>query len=116
MFETILEAAARHGCHVVPKALMSEYTTFKVGGPVDLLVEPNSEAALSELLRACKADGVRPMILGRGSNLLVPDEGLPIVVLHMGDAFSGISLTEETVFFTFITVMPPTASAIALMP
>ncbi len=95
MFETILEAAARHGCHVVPKALMSEYTTFKVGGPVDLLVEPKDEASLSDLLKACRADGVRPMVIGRGSNLLVPDEGLPLVVLHMGDDFSGVSLTED---------------------
>lgn len=91
MFETILRAAQEHGCNTVPHAPMSQYTTFRVGGPVDLLVEPNGVDALSDLLKACKADGVKPLVIGKGSNLLVPDEGLSGVVLHMGDAFSEMS-------------------------
>ncbi|MBO4383592.1 MAG: UDP-N-acetylmuramate dehydrogenase [Clostridia bacterium] len=95
MFDTILATAEQYGCNAVRNAPMSQYTTFKVGGPVDLLVEPDSEASLAALLKACKADGVRPMILGRGSNLLVPDEGLPGVAIHMGEAFSSVTLTDE---------------------
>ena len=43
---------------------MSQYTTFRVGGPVDLLVEPNSVDALADLLKAAKADGVKPLVIG----------------------------------------------------
>lgn len=91
MYESILGAAQQHGCEVVRNAPMSQYTTFRVGGPADLLVEPNSVDALSDLLKACQADGVEPLVIGKGSNLLVPDRGLSRVVLHMGDAFSEIS-------------------------
>ena len=91
MFESILLAAEQHGCTAIHNAPMSEYTPFNVGGPVDLLVEPNSVDALGDLLKACEADGVKPLVIGRGSNLLVPDDGLRGVVLHMGDDFSEVS-------------------------
>ncbi|MBQ8062582.1 MAG: UDP-N-acetylmuramate dehydrogenase [Clostridia bacterium] len=91
MFENILEAAKQHNCTAKNNAPMSQYTTFRVGGPVDLLVEPNSVDALADLLKAAKADGVKPLVIGKGSNLLVPDGGLRGVVFHMGDAFSDIS-------------------------
>ena len=91
MFESILNAAEQYGCKTETNAPMSQYTTFRVGGPVDLLVEPNSVDALEALLKAAKQDGVRPMVIGKGSNLLVPDEGLRGVVFHMGDDFSDVS-------------------------
>lgn len=91
MFENILEAAKQHNCTALKNEPMSQYTTFRVGGPVDLLVEPNSVDALADLLKAAKADGVRPLVIGKGSNLLVPDEGLRGVVFHMGDDLSDIS-------------------------
>ena len=91
MFESILKAAEQYGCKTEKNAPMSQYTTFRVGGPVDLLVEPNSVDALEALLKAAKADGVKPMVIGKGSNLLVPDDGLRGVVFHMGDAFSDVS-------------------------
>ena len=98
MYETILRAAERHGCETVPNAPMSRYTTFRVGGPADLLIEPNGTEALKDLLQACKADGADPLVIGKGSNLLVPDEGLSGVVLHLGDAFAGLSRNEDGTF------------------
>ena len=91
MFDSILSAAAQYGCKTEKNAPMSQYTTFRVGGPVELLVEPNSVDALEALLKAAKNDGVKPLVIGKGSNLLVPDEGLKGVVFHMGDAFSDIT-------------------------
>lgn len=97
MYESILRAAKRHGCTALEQAPMSKYTTFRVGGPADLLIEPNGEDALADLLKACREEGVSPLVIGRGSNLLVPDEGLPDVVLHLGDAFSGITALSDDV-------------------
>lgn len=90
MYDHILRAADQFGCKATQYADMKHYTTFHIGGPADLLVEPNSVDALSALLKAAKKDGVKPLILGRGSNVLVPDEGLRRVVFVMGDDFSNI--------------------------
>lgn len=90
MYESIRAAAEQHGCKVQERANMSQYISFRVGGAADLLVEPNSVDALSDLLKACKADGVKPIVLGRGSNVLVKDEGIRGVVIVMGEDFSKI--------------------------
>lgn len=90
MYDTVLSAAKQHGCRAETNAPMRNYTTFKVGGPADLLVAPDSSDALSDILKACRKDGIRPQIIGRGSNVLVPDEGLRGVVILMGEDFSKV--------------------------
>lgn len=90
MYEKIIAAAEKNGCNVIINADMSKYTSFKVGGTAKLLVEPNSVDALSEILKALKAEGVRPVVLGNGSNVIVRDEGIDGVVLVLGEAFSKI--------------------------
>lgn len=54
------------------------------------MVEPNSVDALSEILKACKMSGVRPVVLGNGSNVIVRDEGIKGVVIILGDDFAKI--------------------------
>ncbi len=88
--EKIIAVAKANGCNVIENADMSKYTTFKVGGNAKLLIEPTSIDSLSEVLKACKACGVKPIVLGNGSNVLVRDEGIDGVVIVMGDAFSKI--------------------------
>jgi UDP-N-acetylenolpyruvoylglucosamine reductase len=55
---------------------MAKRTTLRVGGPVDLYVEPASEADLASVVKFCSASGMPFFVLGRGSNLLVRDGGL----------------------------------------
>ena len=90
MYEKIIDAASKNGCSIVENADMGKYTSFRVGGAADLLVEPNSVDALSEILKACKAEDVKPVVLGNGTNVLVRDEGIHGVVLVLGDDFSKI--------------------------
>ena len=54
---------------------MSEHTTFKVGGPADLYVIPESFDEVRDVLLACDEAGVNRFVLGRGSDLLVSYEG-----------------------------------------
>ena len=54
---------------------MSEHTTFKVGGPADLYVIPESFDEVRDVLLACDEAGTSRFVLGRGSDLLVSDEG-----------------------------------------
>ncbi len=60
---------------------LSTCTTFRIGGPVRLLILPHSVEELQGVLRLCAACGERPLILGNGSNVLAPDEGLDCVTI-----------------------------------
>ncbi len=82
------------GCQTVEGASMSAYTTFKIGGPVPLLVTAPGKA-LPDLYRACQNEGWPVLLLGNGSNLLVSDDGLDMVVIRL-DTGEPVVLREET--------------------
>ncbi|WP_317303422.1 UDP-N-acetylmuramate dehydrogenase [Acidaminococcus timonensis] len=69
---------------------MAQYTTFRVGGPADILVSPNSQEEVCTLLAAIQAEQVPCTILGNGSNVLVLDKGIRGVVLKLGNALNGL--------------------------
>ncbi|MGH7996147.1 MAG: FAD-binding protein, partial [Opitutaceae bacterium] len=62
-------------------------TTLRVGGAARLYAEPADAADLRALLRAAKAEGLAVHLLGRGSNLIVPDEGVDGLVLCLARDF-----------------------------
>lgn len=64
---------------------MSAHTTFKIGGPADVMVLPATEEQAAAAVRACVAAGVKPYLLGLGSNLLVSDAGLRGVVVKLAE-------------------------------
>ncbi len=63
---------------------LAEKTTMRVGGPARIFAEPASIDDLGALLREAKARAVTVFVLGRGSNLIVPDEGVEGLVLSLG--------------------------------
>ncbi len=69
---------------------LATYTTLGVGGPALALVLPRSVEAITSLVRALGA--IPWWVVGRGSNLLVPDEGLPGVVILLGRSLSRITV------------------------
>ena len=70
---------------------MREHTTFHAGGPADFLVSPDSEAQLLELLDFCGKNEIAWMILGKGSNILVGDQGYHGIFISLKESFSGLS-------------------------
>lgn len=62
---------------------MADHTTFKIGGPADMLVEVDSEEELVGVLEAVKELGLSYFILGGGSNILVGDKGINGVVIKI---------------------------------
>jgi len=77
---------------------MSEHTWFRLGGPVRYFVEPTSQEQLLEVVHRCHENNVAIYVLGRGSNLLVADEGLDAVVIHLGhDSFCQLSIEDNVV-------------------
>ncbi len=78
-------------------APMAQYTTFRVGGPADILVSPNSQEEVCTLLAAIQAEQVPCTILGNGSNVLVLDKGIRGVVLKLGNALKGLVIESPRI-------------------
>jgi len=62
---------------------LARHTSFRIGGPADVWLEVNEAQVLARVLRVCHEEGVRRQVLGRGSNVLVSDQGLRGVVLAL---------------------------------
>lgn len=67
---------------------MSKHTTFLVGGAAPVFIEPTSAEQIADVQRKCDWLNLPLFTLGRGSNLLVGDDALPMAVLHLGDNFA----------------------------
>ena len=71
-----LGGGARFGVPLAP------FTTFRIGGPADLFVEPESADALASAIRAADERGVPWFLLGCGANILVGDRGFRGLVIR----------------------------------
>ncbi|WP_428845475.1 UDP-N-acetylmuramate dehydrogenase [Azotosporobacter soli] len=72
------------------EAPLAEYTTFKIGGPADVLAFPISVAEVAALVRIAAAYAMKITVLGNGSNILVRDKGIRGLVLKFGDEMAQI--------------------------
>ena len=61
---------------------MSRHTSFRIGGPARRMAFPASGAQLVLLLSFAQECGARPLVIGRGTNLLCPDAGLDRLVIE----------------------------------
>lgn len=91
--------ATEFGCKFIENASMKEYTTFRTGGNCPLLISPNSITALREILKECNESDIPYTVLGNGSNVLVDDNGLKSIVIHIADDLNKITLLDETTIF-----------------
>ncbi len=74
---------ARFGADRVGRGVpLAGFTTFKVGGPADWLLEPRNAGETAEALRIARAADVPVTVLGGGSNVLVSDAGIRGLVLR----------------------------------
>jgi UDP-N-acetylenolpyruvoylglucosamine reductase len=62
---------------------LSRHTTMRIGGPAQFWVEPETEEGFADLVCYCFDNNIPLMVMGRGSNLLVRDGGIPGVVAHL---------------------------------
>ncbi len=76
---------------------MKAHTTFKIGGAADILITVNGVDELRTVLLACRGEGVPVMILGKGSNLLVSDDGIEGAVIALDGAFKEITVDGDII-------------------
>ena len=75
---------------------MKNHTSFKVGGPADLFLMPQSKAELQKVLAICKESPIPRYIIGNGSNLIVRDGGYRGIIIST-KALNQVSVVGETV-------------------
>lgn len=83
--------------HNVPLAPL---TTYRFGGAAEFYAEPVNEAELVELLAAWRATPVPLLVLGRGSNLVISDRGVPGLVIRPGGEFLDITVGGDGAVLT----------------
>ncbi len=69
---------------------MSKYTSFRIGGDAELVALPKNEEELAALLKMSKKMDIPTAILGAGTNVLAPDEGIQGLVICLKDAMNGM--------------------------
>lgn len=74
---------------------MARHTTYRIGGPARFYVRVGSIGALTHLVELCEREGIPWVVIGRGSNLLVADEGFPGVVISLGRDFRTFRVDAE---------------------
>ena len=64
------------GLKLLENEPMSSHCSFRIGGPVRALAAPKDVTGLSKLCHLLKTHHISPLLLGNGTNILFPDEGL----------------------------------------
>ena len=89
--------AAVPGLKILENEPMSAHITFRIGGPARIFIEAESEKQLAAIVQALAKTDAKRLVVGRGSNLLVRDEGFDGVVIHLGEGFDRVIVTRSTV-------------------
>ena len=76
---------------------MSSCTTFRIGGPADVLVRPSDNAQIRSILELCRENEVPVTVIGNGSNLLVSDAGFRGVIIRLDQNFQKAQIHENTI-------------------
>lgn len=76
---------------------MKLHTTWRIGGPAEQFVQPESVEELQQALQEASRSGKPFYVLGGGSNLLVADEGIAGTVIQLGGSLAGLEINGTTI-------------------
>ena len=76
---------------------MKNHTTFKIGGPAQYYVTPESVTQIQEVVSLCKDKNIPLHVIGNGSNILVGDDGVNGVVLALFNTFSDYEIKDNVI-------------------
>ena len=75
---------------------MAKHTSFRIGGPVEVMAFPKNTEELAKLMKTSILLHVTPAILGAGTNILAPDEGIRGLVICLKDCMDGMEQLDDT--------------------
>ncbi len=77
---------------------MKNHTSFKVGGNAKVLVKPNDESSLVEILKLVKENNINYYILGNSTNVIVKDDGFDGVIIKLKDRLNELNIDGNTIY------------------
>lgn len=75
---------------------MAAHTSFRIGGPAEIMAFPKNAEELSHILKVSKLLDCKTAILGAGTNVLAPDAGIPGLVICLKDSLDGMEQLDAT--------------------
>ncbi|MBR5228267.1 MAG: UDP-N-acetylmuramate dehydrogenase [Firmicutes bacterium] len=92
---------------------LSAHTTFRVGGPADLMVMPATKEEIIKLIDLFQTENIKYIILGNGSNVLVSDAGYRGAVIQIGNAMSYVNREDKKITAGAGTILSAVSSEAA---
>ena len=100
-FKDLYDYALSIDCDAVMGEEMSRNTSFKTGGPCGVRISPSDAEQVKAIINKADELNIPYVVLGNGTNILVPDEGLEKAVIIIGDKMAEISLEgDDTLSFS----------------
>lgn len=93
IYEQISEVVGKD--YVLLDEAMSKHTTFKVGGDADIFVTPQTIDQIKDVINICKKENVEFYIIGKGSNLLVGDQGFRGVIIRLYNTLDNVQIVDN---------------------
>ena len=78
-------------------APLAEHNSWQIGGPADLLVEPENADQVASVVRFANSHRIPLIVIGEGTNLLFDDAGLRGIVLKLGHNLSRIAISNNRI-------------------
>ena len=92
---------------------MREHTSFRIGGPAEVMAFPSDAAQLKKLLEMSAFLDTEPVILGAGTNVLAPDAGIRGLVICLKDCLGGMRQVDDTAVYVAAGVTMTRAAVFA---
>ncbi len=91
--------ADEHGIKYLEQEELSKHTSFKIGGPAEIFAKPASTEQVALIADFCRKNEIPLLPLGKGSNVLAPDNGIGGVTMCFGSDFGKIILLDDDTIY-----------------
>jgi len=77
---------------------MKNHTSFKIGGPADVVIIPKDENQIVEAITLLRENNINFFIMGNGTNLLVKDGGLRCAVIKINEGLNKVNIGDNKIY------------------
>lgn len=87
-----------HDINYNENELMSNHTTFRIGGPAKYFFAPRTHEEMVGIINICKSHNIRYMVMGNGSNMLFSDQGFDGAIIQIYSNYNQIDVCEDGIY------------------
>jgi len=97
--QAIIETLEQSGLRVLRDEPLALHTSFRVGGPVQAMVFPESEEQLIQAITLLQTADITPLLIGNGSNILANDAPIARIAIKTQDGVSRLERLDENTIY-----------------